>query len=253
MIKDFIELKPKEWQAAFHFYSSLSSALSPSEKEYCMLSYLLQQKITEKALQPVATRLISTFDLILSSASSSTSQNIIDTDFCLSVQDVNFLSTAISLNTSGAPKELFYLLTAYAVYARAYPHPNGWIKCDSKSKETLFHIASCSKLSTKQKEALTNTLHSIYNLNMRVIGSNQPIPCFQFPWQVSQPVPVDDINSENPLVSIGPQTPDSIKKFVDTFYVDPAKTTRKTSRKQPDKTKTKTKINKGGDPLIYAE
>ena len=38
-------------------------------------------------------------------------------------------------------------------------------------------------MSTKEKLTLTADMHNMYGMNMRVIGSTKPTPCYLFDWQ----------------------------------------------------------------------
>ena len=79
------------------------------------------------------------------------------------------------------------LLTAFAAYARTHPHPKKWIRCSEKDKQNIYNLAGFSKnMSTKEKLALTAYMHSLYGMNMRVIGSTNPTPCYLFDWQESE-------------------------------------------------------------------
>ena len=125
----------------------------------------------------------------------------------LSTEDIKQLSLFLQEDQDKYSEEVFKLLISFTAFARSNPHPNGWIKYDQKSKDLIFYLASCTKKDQKYKEYLTNTLHLNYNLNMRVVGSTQPIPCFQLAWQL----PLKD---QSVLVKIGENSPETI----DTFY-----------------------------------
>ena len=122
-------------------------------------------------------------------------------------EDLSFLESLISKDKDRWNSDLIKLLISFICFARANPHPNGWIKYDSKSKDYIFYLASCQKKDAKYKEYLTSTLHSVYNLDMRVVGSTQPIPCFKLKWQ-QQP---------QSLICLGRATPDTINTFYDTL------------------------------------
>ena len=134
----------------------------------------------------------------------------------LSMEDIGFISDFIVRDRDKYDVELFRLLVSFAAYARANPHPKQWIKCDAKDKNSIFYLASCGNLPAKDKEILTNTLHLVYNMNMRVVGSNQPTPCFKFDWQANQS-PIEE--EDNCLVEIGKACPSTIVDFVAQFYL----------------------------------
>lgn len=125
----------------------------------------------------------------------------------LSCRDIERLSLYIQEDKDKYSSEIFKLMISFTAFARANPHPNGWIKYDQKSKDIIFFLASCAKKDQKSKEWLTSTLHLRYNLNMRVVGSTQPIPCFQLAWQ-TQPLLDPDF-----LICIGAKTPLTIDEL----------------------------------------
>lgn len=129
----------------------------------------------------------------------------------LSSFDIDKISQFIKDDQDKFPPEIFKLLISFAAFSRANFHPNGWIKYDQKSKDYIFYLASVIKKDQKYKEYLTNTLHLIYNLNMRVVGSTQPIPCFQLGWQ--EPISSPETGASNYLVMIGENSPESIDNF----------------------------------------
>ena len=125
----------------------------------------------------------------------------------LSQSDIEKIIQYIQDDKDKYSSEIFKLMISFASFARANPHPNGWIKYDQKSKDMIFYLASCAKKDQKTKEWLTSTLHLRYNLNMRVVGSTQPIPCFQLTWQSQQ------LTESDSLIYIGPKVPSSIDAF----------------------------------------
>ena len=117
--------------------------------------------------------------------------------------------------------EISRLLVAFATYARAHPHSSNWIHYD---KKTIMYLAGLEKLRVQDQQSLTNHLHEHYGLNMQVVGSTQPIPCFRFEWQVAQPpitASVDEngeilegSDTSNPLIALGALTPTTISNYV---------------------------------------
>lgn len=148
-------------------------------------------------------------------------QELGDRMAALTTQDQTFLSTALSKEEIQVSK----LLVAFATYARAYPHSSNWIHYD---KKTIMYLAGLDKLRVADQQSLTNYLHEHYNLNMQVVGSTQPIPCFRFEWQVNQPrittlIDKDGVviskedaqEASNPLIMLGPLTPKTISAYVE--------------------------------------
>ena len=140
----------------------------------------------------------------------------------LTVCDQTLLSGALAQEDPQVAR----LLVAFATYARAYPHSSNWIHYD---KKTIMYLAGLDKLRVQEQQSLTNYLHEHYSLNMQVVGSTQPIPCFRFEWQASQPrvstlvdedgvvIVKEDDTPANPLIILGPLTPTTISTYVEQF------------------------------------
>ena len=80
--------------------------------------------------------------------------------------------------------QLISLLISFMAYARTHPHPKKWIRCGDKDKQKIYLLAGFPKnMPTKEKLGLTTCMHTLYGMNMRVIGSTQPTPCYLFDWQ----------------------------------------------------------------------
>ena len=88
------------------------------------------------------------------------------------------------------------LLVAFTAHALSNYHPSGWIKYDKKA---IISLARLGKLSMAEQEKLTQQLHSSFGINMRVVGSAQPIPCYALPWLSSpqENTPVSLMGLEN--------------------------------------------------------
>ena len=217
-----IKILPKESQQAFSFYKALRddniNYPTPLDKKQAFSNWLaLEYNFPDTVLDKIATHLSESYENALSSSNEDPINSIdVSKNLYLTLEDICFISNAVQNDKDKYSVDLFKLLTAYAAHARANPHPKQWIKCDAKDKNFIFFLASCSNIGAKEKEILTNTLHLVYNMNMRVIGSNQPTPCFRFEWQVQQSSPEDP---ENELVSIGPISPQTINSFISQFYL----------------------------------
>jgi len=198
-MKAFLDLQPRIWRDLYTF-CILSTADAPT------LTLQLQSELEARGFTPdkaavLAPSLLKFF------------QNIKKEDFVnpneeeatLSAEDISLLKEKLLHEPS---QEARRLLTAFLVYSRANPHPSFWIKYDRK---VIMFLASLDKLKVSEQISLTNHLHNLYNLDMRVVGSNQPTPCFRFEWQATES-PIDD--TKNPLVLIGPLNPATIKAFV---------------------------------------
>lgn len=88
------------------------------------------------------------------------------------------------------------LLVAFTAHALSNYHPSGWIRYDKKAIMALAHL---SKLPMAEQEKLTQRLHSSFGIDMRVVGSAQPIPCYALPWLSSpqEGTPVHLMGPEN--------------------------------------------------------
>ena len=124
----------------------------------------------------------------------------------LTKSDLEYLKSHITKDT---PTNLARLVTALAVYARKNHHPSHWIKLD---KNEVFFMAGIHKLPAKDIRALTNQAHLLYNLEMQVVGSKKPIPCFRFAWQSDDPD-----NEKNPLIDVSDYSPKGIDNLVKTL------------------------------------
>lgn len=114
-----------------------------------------------------------------------------------------FCATLPDLSANGKA-----LLLALIVFYRKNFHPSYWVRYDRKN---IFYLAGLHQCSPVQQEALTRYLHKYCGLNMRVIGSKQPIVCYDFVWMHEQ-APADD--SKNPILNLGPLTQTTLQNVV---------------------------------------
>lgn len=178
------------------------------EEKAGLISYLKELEFTEQDSITFVNKLyphgIAQINKILNSHAAPSPSSSDTPQFTLYLSDINYLKDIITRDKGQWGPDIFKLLISFACFARANPHPNGWIKYDSKSKDLIFLVASCFKKEKKYKEYLTNTLHLLYHLDMRVVGSTQPIPCFKLKW-------MQDINpdTEQPVYT-GPASQQTI-------------------------------------------
>ena len=204
-MKQFMQLQPKNWQTIYALY--LNHVDDPDAAE--TLVKILEQELTARGFHQdqaalIAPSLLKTFthqDLRTSFIEDDDSE-----EAKLSFQDIKMLKEKLLHEES---PEIRRLLVAFLVYARANPHSSFWIKYD---KKVINFLASIQKLKVSEQNLLTMRLHNLYNLDMQVVGSNQPIPCFRISWQAEQQPPAD--SPENPLVLLGPLNPATIAAFV---------------------------------------
>ena len=105
--------------------------------------------------------------------------------------------------------QLKKLLLSFIVFYRDNYHPTGWVRYD---RNNIFYLAGLSKLSTKQQEKMVNYLHLNYNLDMRVVGSTQPIPCYKIDWLYDQ----ENVGKmSNPFLSFGVMSPKNLSSVIE--------------------------------------
>ena len=210
-MKQFMQLQPKKWKEIYSLYLSrdISDLINcPPEEFYinAIKEYLLTQGFDDKFATYIATTMIKAFNEEFKQQFMEYETDPDLAEARLTVQDIKELKSRLLHESS---PDIRRLLVTYAVYARANPHPSFWIKND---KKVINFLASIQKLKVSEQISLTNRLHILYNLDMQVVGSKQPIPCFRLSWQANQPTPN---TPENPLVLLGPLNPATIKSFAE--------------------------------------
>ncbi len=203
-MKQFLQLQPRKWKEIYSIYFN-SLDMEPSERTRVIEQHLISNGFTEENAVAFAADLVKSFGSIQDSFEDANSSTTTQEAY-LTLQDIRLLKEKTLHEPSIEVKKL---LVAYMVYARANPHHSNWIKSD---KKVIIFLASLEKLKVSEQIYLTNQLHNIYNLNMQVVGSTQPIPCFQISWQADQD-PIDEV--KNPLVLLGPLNPATIKSFAE--------------------------------------
>lgn len=220
MMKDFIQLQPQMWQKLYNQYISLSGQTNNTDEILSALIDTLSQIFHSEIASTIAQKVYSSFSSSsfplkfynASEDNTSGSEDIVSKNIKyilpraqLSLYDINILKEKMKDESDPA---IACLLVSLLVYARANPHHSNWIKYDRK---VIMFLSSLTKKKISLQTYLTNKLHNLYNVNMRVIGSSQPIPCFNIAWHDDQP-PVN--SPENPLIDIGSVEPETISKFV---------------------------------------
>lgn len=191
---------PSEISTCYAFYKE--SQISPSSPEFDSLfssflsSYFsFTPEVTTKLVAPLISFFVS-YEAALSRVASF--------PYFLYPEDISYLTSPPLLLLSHSSPPLYRLILTYSFFARLHSHPSGWIKCDAKDKLYIEYLASTSSLSSQEKASLLLTLHSSFGLEMRVVGSKNPVPCFSFTWQHQQQQP-----SSSPLV-LGPLSPHTL-------------------------------------------
>lgn len=99
------------------------------------------------------------------------------------------------------------LLLAFMSVYRYFFHRSGWVRYDRK---LILFLAGLEDIPTKEIECFISYLHNEYGLEMCVVGSNSPIPCFKFDWMFSQTQPGSHLN---PFLSFDDSSPATIKSI----------------------------------------
>ena len=210
---EFTELKPKIWQTLHATHESLSSSSStPAEVLAALTADLARFGFSEEDSAKIASAFKKSFDAIHdalacgyadpsvpeyeSAASPSGKLRL-----TLTEQDVSCMKAILADEPSYDARRL---LVAFAAWDRANPHHTGWIRYD---RQSIMCLAGLSGLRPRDQEALTQHLHREYGLDMQVVGSNSPIPCFRLSWLEEEP-PIGD-PSNKPL-DLGPLSPSAI-------------------------------------------
>lgn len=207
-MKQFMRLQPKYWQIIYAHYLRYVDDPDAAQKFIEQTTQdLIEHGFAPDQAALIAPALLKTFahpELHTSFIENNPDDE--ENEAKLSLQDIKLLKEKLLHEPS---QDIRRLLVAFLVYARANPHPSFWIKNDRK---VINFLASIQKLKVSEQNILTMRLHTLYNLDMQVVGSNQPIPCFRISWQADQQPPAD--TPENPLVLLGPLNPATITSFV---------------------------------------
>lgn len=213
-MKNIIEMQTKEWRETYDLYMSLS----PEERRDAVptLSAFLQEKYgyTPAAADGVARLAASQFSAIPFDAFFSNMEEAV-----LTSKDISVLKSMLAYNPVIEERRL---VIAFFIYARLNPHKSNWIKYDNK---TISYLASLSNLKVSERQSLTSRLHKTYGLNMQVVGSSNPIPCFYLPQLIPpfQPayLPDEDPSSLDSQVLVGPVCSFTVST-IEEFLRDPS-------------------------------
>lgn len=210
---EFTELKPKVWQTLHATYESLlSSSSTPDQVLAALAADLPQFGFSEGDSSRIAAAFMKSFDSIRDAlALNEADPSVPDYEsaaspsgklrLTLSEQDISCMKAILADEPSYDARRL---LVAFAAWDRANYHHTGWIRYD---RQSIMCLAGLSSLRPRDQEALTQHLHREYGLDMQVVGSNSPIPCFRLSWLEEEP-PVGD--PSNQLLDLGPLSPSAI-------------------------------------------
>ena len=180
--KELITLFSNEFQECYDYYKELKNKRPIlSQKQIISAMDEKVEEIVGNSMPGVSEHLINKFE----------SENLVDirnteidekTEYIkIGQQDYETYKKLVSVDpdiTQLGKQLLFTLVYFY----RANYHHTGWIRYD---KKFIFHLAGIDELAKKQQEQITQYLHRLYGLDMRVIGSNSPTPCFKIDWLYS--------------------------------------------------------------------
>lgn len=169
-MKRHTETQPRIWQTVYKFYSE-NSSLSKDEFMKGATDLLTKNGFSAQWAQNTAYLF---YDIMQKSAQNPDfPQEMGVEEGLLSLLDFSFLRESFKTEES---EEVKHLLVAFAAYARVYPHKSNWIHYD---RQAIIYLAGLSKLKVADQQSFINQLHVKYQLNMQVVGSAQPIPCFK--------------------------------------------------------------------------
>ena len=228
--KEFLDMKSNETQAVYAVYMAAKDLNKTPEEIKSELNTFLQKRynFSVTSAKKVVSNLYNSFSkgefqkTIIDSPSSkpsSSSPDFIDTtssshevpsessNIMLTSQDFQKFVELTQADSEITP-EIKKLLLSFIVFYRRNFHPSGWIRYDRKN---IFYLAGANLYSVSQQERMTKFLHERYALNMRVVGSNQPTPCYGFSWLQEQPLPG---TPNNPYLTLAPLTPEGLESII---------------------------------------
>ena len=210
---EFTELKPRIWQQLHSIYEAHAS-LTAEEVTELLIPPLENAGFSAADSARIAEAFVRSFDAIAEAKELGEDDSSPDYEsaacpsgkvrLSLSLLDINCLRAMLADEPSYDARRL---LVAFAAWDRAHPHPSGWIRYD---RPAIMCLAGLSGLRPSEQEALTQLLHRSYGLDMQVVGSNTPIPCFRLSWLAEE----EPIGQSNPIQDVGPLAPASVSYAV---------------------------------------
>lgn len=210
---EFTELKPRIWQQLHSIYEAHAS-LTSKEVTELLIPPLENAGFSTADSARIADAFVRSFDAIAEAKELGEDDSSPDYEsafspsgrvrLTLSLLDVNCLRAMLADEPSYDARRL---LVAFAAWNRAHPHSSGWIRYD---RPAIMCLAGLSGLRPSEQESLTQLLHRSYGLDMQVVGSNSPIPCFRLSWMEEEP----PTGQSNPIQDVGPLAPASVSYAV---------------------------------------
>lgn len=218
---DFLSLQSPEFQEIYYLYLDLKAAEStdPEIEEAISIRFQNFWKIPEAAAKKLSKNMCMKFSdqsfmtrfLDEKNGKQTCSNNLNEQveeeetpkAFLTSLDYERFVQfTSVDPDASVDLKAA--LLSFIINYRRNY-HKSGWIKYERKN---ILYLANLLPLALKAQNDILGKLHNDYGLEMRVVGSNNPTPCYKIDWLFDQPQPGSHFN---PFIELGPLCPDSIR------------------------------------------
>lgn len=210
---EFTELKPRIWQQLHSIYEAHAS-LTSKEIAALLVPPLENAGFSAADSARIADAFVRSFDAITKAKEFGEDKDSPDHEsasspsgkvrLALSLLDINCLRAMLADEPSYDARRL---LVAFVAWDRAYPHPSGWVRYD---RPAIMCLAGLTTLRPSKQEELTQLLHRSYGLDMQVVGSNSPIPCFRLSWLEEE----EPVCPSNPIQDIGPLSPASVSYTV---------------------------------------
>lgn len=200
----FLGTLPQEYQEVYCTYLDLLAAQTPQKK----IPEILAAKIETLTAFPHPAALTLARVLVERFQDPDFNSKLIDhrsnsQAAFITAQDYERYLKLTSVDPQASPA-LKRLLLSFIVFYRRNFHKSGWVRYDKKS---VIYLADVAILSIATQEELTCYLHKEYGLDMRVVGSNNPTPCFRMEWLFNQSQPGSHLN---PFLYLGPLSPSTI-------------------------------------------
>lgn len=213
--RDFLELKSPEAQAVYATYMTcISDGASDKETIAAITQTMLNElhlvpEVAENAAKVAYERFVSgAFQNTLLEVNPTTESDS-DSPLALRITLSDYWQiTTFCASLPDVSTDICRLLLALTVFYRYHYHPSNWVRYDRKN---IFYLAGLHRKPVASQEALTQYLHVHCGLQMRVVGSNQPIVCYDCEWLHDQPTPGD---VANPFLNLGPMTPTALAEAV---------------------------------------
>ena len=212
---DFLSLQSPEFQELYYMFLDLKAAeLSTEEiKKSLAIRFENQWEIPSAAAEKLSVDIYAKFseqdfmtrfldEKSLPSTDESDDKSR-DSKAFLTLLDYERFVQYTSLDPDASTDVKAVLLALIVNYRRNY-HKSGWIKYDRKN---ILYLANLIGRPADAQDRIFRHLYTEYGLEMRVVGSNNPTPCYKIAWLFDQPQPGSHFN---PFIEFGALIPKSI-------------------------------------------